>query len=251
MTLTRMTTSSRRGGMAGRDLRITLLQADYVNPDLKHRFGDLPDFFAGLLSRADVPTPDVFEVWRNEFPPADHRPHAYIITGSRHSATDADPWIARLKAFVRDGIAARRKVVGICFGHQILAEALGGRTGPAPGGWNVGVHPLALKRTQEWMMPALPAPNLLFNHRDQVLAPPPGADILAGNARVPIQMFALGSTVLGLQAHPEYPTAYQEALMDLASGLDGATKTDALRRNRDLRRNDAVALQWLVRFINA
>jgi GMP synthase-like glutamine amidotransferase len=230
-------------------LHIGLLKADYVNPELIPLFGDLPDMFSRFFSRVGPLQLDVFDVTLEHFPNDDYRCDAFVITGSRNCALDEIPWVEHLKAFVAARAGDFSKLIGFCFGHQVLASALGGRVERAPKGWNVGIRPLRIVERADWMLPQLRALNLLFNHRDQVVSAPAGARVLAGDEICLIQMFSMNDQVLGLQAHPEYAIPYQQALMDVASAMTPAVKADATRRNQAIRPDDDIALEWLVRFI--
>lgn len=230
-------------------LRIGLIKADYVNPDFIPRFGDLPDMFGRFFGRAGPLQLDTFDATQDRLPAGGYSCDAFVITGSRNCALDELPWIGRLKRFIADRARAGDKLIGFCFGHQVLAAALDGRVERAPGEWNVGVRPVRIARRAGWMLPAVPALNLLFNHRDQVVRAPPGAEILAGDPRCPVQMFEWGGRVLGLQAHPEYAIDYQEALMGVASVLPAEVRADASLRNRTVPADNDVALAWLMRFI--
>jgi GMP synthase-like glutamine amidotransferase len=232
-------------------LRIALLKADFVNPELIPVHGDLPDMFRRFFGAAKPLELDVFDVRTGHFPEPSYACDAFVITGSRNCALDEIPWVARLRHFIAERAAGPNKLIGFCFGHQILATSLGGRVDRAPRGWNVGVRPMQIMRRRSWMAPSRTALNVLFNHRDQVLEPPAGSTVLAGDERCPVQMFELGQQVLGVQAHPEYTIEYQNALMDVAAGMTDAVRRDARARNQALRADNEVALGWLLRFIRS
>jgi GMP synthase-like glutamine amidotransferase len=159
-------------------------------------------------------------------------------------------WIEELKDFIRKRATKPAKLIGICFGHQIIAQALGGVVIRSRYGWNVGVRPLAIKQRTSWMQPTKKFLNLIFNHRDQVLRLPDGATLLAGDERCSVQMYTIENKILGIQAHPEYSAEYQEALMSVASELDEETYIEAKRNNQEIARDDKIALEWIYRFIN-
>src|SRR5439155_17823927 len=112
-----------------------------------------------------------------------------------------------------------------------------------PCAWNYGVWPVGEIRGRFVAPGALHA---LFNHREQVVVAPPGAEVLAGTERCPVQMIAVGDRGLGLQFHPEYTLAYQEAIMSVAAGVPEQVRNDARRRNRTAPRNDGIARDWVV-----
>ena len=122
-------------------MKIGILETGEVNPALRERHGDYPEMFERLLGAVDSSLEfAVVRVVAGEMPAAPGQADGWIVTGSRHGVYDELPWIAPLKAFLRSCIAARVPVVGICFGHQILAEALGGRAVKSEKGWGLGVQ---------------------------------------------------------------------------------------------------------------
>jgi GMP synthase-like glutamine amidotransferase len=229
-------------------LRIGLLKADWVNPDLLQHHGDLPDMFRRFFEAGgeDVKL-DVFDVIHGVFPPATYACDAFVITGSRFSAYDTSPAISAIKSFIRSAGERGAKFIGICFGHQILAEALGGRVQRAT--WNVGLGSMSIREQEGWMRPFRPTINLLFNHRDRVVEPPPRSRVLATAGSCAIAMFVRDQQYLGIQAHPEYTTAYQESLMNASDSLPATQRVEATDRNRALRFDSQETCFWLLNFI--
>jgi GMP synthase-like glutamine amidotransferase len=221
-------------------MRFALIKTDYVNDELIPEHGDLPDMFRRMFAGVEIA---VHEARFHELP--DPRRHdACVVTGSRYSVNDDHAWVGELLAFLRDTVTRdAAPVIGFCFGHQALARAMGGSVGAGPCAWNVGVWPVGARGDRFAAPRALHA---LFNHREQVVVPPPGAEVLAGTARCPVQMLAIGERALGLQFHPEYTLAYQEAIMALAPGIPADVLDDARRRNRATPRNDEVARDWVL-----
>jgi GMP synthase-like glutamine amidotransferase len=216
-----------------KSLHFTLLQADYVNSDLLTVHGDLPEMFKSFLSRI---WPDfsleVFTVYKDVFPNANHKTDCFIISGSRCSVNDSSQWIRNLEKFILAGYK-KHKFLGICFGHQILAKSLGSDIAPVSGGWNVGARQIeldlldgtdqTLEQSKPWMV---------FNHSQEVQSLPSGCRQIGTSAPCIIPAFIDYPWVLGIQGHPEYSTAYQEALMT-AQGerIPEDLRFDALNRN--------------------
>ncbi|MEQ9029124.1 MAG: type 1 glutamine amidotransferase [Aggregatilineales bacterium] len=186
-------------------MRIGLLQCDHVNAEFQPLVGDYPDLFANLLTPA---MPDielvVYDVTQGQFPANVRECEGYISTGSRQSVYDDVAWIHDLSAFVRDLYANQQKFVGICFGHQMIAHALGGEVKKTGRGWGIGVKSVEINQPQAWMQPAMPAYNLLLSHQDQVETLPPDARVIGSNAHCPNSMIVVGEHFLGIQAHPEF-----------------------------------------------
>ena len=228
---------------------IGILEAGANRPELAQRYGSYVDFFESYFSRYD---PDIafkaYRVFEGHLPTTTGDCDAYVISGSRQSTYDKDPWIADLKRFVQDA-AMSRPLLGICFGHQLIAEALGGEVAKSPKGWGVGVPSYEVYQTRAWMRPAREEFSLLVSHQDQVVTPPPGADVLAGNAFCPIGMMAIGDTVVTLQSHPEMSKPFVAELYQVRRDQIGAVTVEAaLRSLNDPTQEDDLAA-WLLRFL--
>ncbi|KAK1276748.1 hypothetical protein QJS04_geneDACA004183 [Acorus gramineus] len=132
----------------------------------------------------------------------------FVITGSSADAHSNDfDWIPRLSHALLTLHRLNKKLLGICFGHQILARALGGKTGRASVGWEIGIKKLQIDSkimSQIYGVEMSPTLNVIESHRDQVLSVPPGAIVLASSEKTEIEMFAVGDCVLGIQCHPEF-----------------------------------------------
>ncbi len=209
-------------------MKIGLLECDHVREELRHIAGDYRQMFPALFSTVAPDWEFVFyDVCNGHFPESVHECDAYLCTGSKSSVYDDDEWISHLKAFVREISASDRVFVGVCFGHQILGEALGGKVQKSEIGWCVGVHTFEMIRREDWMSPALSSINLLMMCQDQVLQLPSKAMLLANTADCPHAMFRVGNNMLGIQAHPEFPKEYDQALMELRVERIGAEKVAA------------------------
>ncbi|MEO0692966.1 MAG: type 1 glutamine amidotransferase, partial [Pseudomonadota bacterium] len=148
------------------------------------------------------------------FPNSVHDCDGWLITGSKHGAYEDLPWIPRLEGFLRDAYAAKVPIVGICFGHQILAQALGGKVEKFTGGWSVG------PTDYNWGGETV---RLNAWHQDQVVALPEGAEVLASSDFCQYAALAYGDRALTVQAHPEYDDDAIRVLIEArgpAMGID-------------------------------
>lgn len=238
-------------------MHIGILRTDSVLEQFQPAHGDYPAMFrAALADPAALPPAlggvaprfSAFAAYEGELPAPDAC-DAYVITGSRHSVYDQLPWLPPLVAFLQAALVAERKIVGICFGHQLIAHYFGGETARAEVGWCVGVHHTRVLRPQPWMTPAAGSFGLLSSHRDQVQRLPVGAEPFAASERCPNAGFVIGRQVLTFQGHPEFTKPYAADLMRMRAETLGeavfAEGMDSLERDVD----SAVVARWILNFL--
>ena len=229
-------------------MKIGLLQCDHVAPELQSRFGDYNDFFVRLFQgRGDVIFA-VFDVVQGEYPASVHECDGYISTGSRFSVYDDEPWIRWFKQFVRELYFQKQKFVGVCFGHQMIAEALGGRCGKADAGWGIGVKEVVIQNRRGWMTPEQNRYRLLVSHQDQILQLPPEARVVGENSHCPVSMLMVGDHFLGIQAHPEFTPDYARELMRMRTDRIGLAAVTAAENTLDQQTDESVIAGWMISF---
>ncbi len=184
-------------------MRIGILQTGLAPEALAQDMGDYPDMFARLLDGHGF----TFQTWKvvdGEFPKDVHAADGWLITGSRHGVYEDHPWIPPLEQFIRDAFSAHVPVVGICFGHQIVAQAMGGKVERYAGGWAVGATEYDFGdetlRLNAW-------------HRDQVIRAPDGAQVVASNAFCANAALLYDDRAFTVQAHPEFRPEFVDGLM--------------------------------------
>ena len=186
-----------------------------------------------------------FDVAAGELPePAAHG--AYLITGSPAGVYDPLPWIAPLEQFIRE--AKDAKMVGICFGHQVMAETLGGHVEKSDKGWGTGLHRYAIVRNEPWMNGetsiAVPA-----SHQDQVVVQPPSTEIVAASAFTPYAALAwTDRPAISFQFHPEFSPAFAKALIE--KRYDVVPDPEAAIASLDAPNDNARVAGWIRHFLN-
>ena len=192
-----------------------------------------------------------FDVVNGELPENADTCDAYVCTGSRYSVYEDRDWIAKLKDYVRQLHDAGKPFVGICFGHQLLAEALGGQVRPAEQGWGVGVHEMQITHPEPWMQPELEDCRIQYMHADQVQRLPPESVVLAAAPHCPVAMFRVGENMLGIEGHPEFPAPYVEALVRTRRERIGEERSQAAIASLGEKTDDAVVARWIANFLTS
>jgi len=231
-------------------MNIGILGCDDVPERLRHLGGTYRDMFRALL---EPHLPGARYTWfdavNGELPESPGACDAYLCTGSRYSAYEERDWIVALKDYVRQLHDARKPFVGVCFGHQILAQALGGTVEAAPQGWGVGIHEMRVIASEPWMQPPQEDCRLQYMHGDQVERLPPDSVVLASAPHCPVAMFRVGETMLGIEGHPEFPAAYVEALIRARMDRIGHARAQAALASLDQKADDGVVAQWMANFL--
>lgn len=166
-------------------LRICILETDILRPELVDQYQGYGQMFQRLFSQQPIPAEfTVYNVMQGDYPSDDLSFDAYLVTGSKADSFGTDPWIQTLKTYLLARYERGDKLLGICFGHQLLALLLGGKSERAIQGWGVGTHNYKLAAKAPWMSPLVEELTLLISHQDQVTALPENATVIASsNAR--------------------------------------------------------------------
>lgn len=188
--------------------RIAILETGAPPAALAAAHGDYPAMFRDLLGEGfDFRT---FDVQAGEWPD----PEAFdaaIITGSSAGVYETDGWIAELLDWIRSA-RGRTRLVGVCFGHQAMAQALGGRVEKSSRGWGVGLHRYQVVSPEPWMAPAAATVAIPASHQDQVVEAPAEARVLLRSDFTPFAGLAWDKDAISMQPHPEFTPAFATAL---------------------------------------
>ena len=241
----------RETGASGerRPLRLGLLRCDDPAPELRSICGTYSDMFAEVIARVDPSVQmDTFSLPDDEWPDNLDAYDGWMTTGTRASVCDDAAWISRFADFVRQLHAERRKMFGVCFGHQMIAHALGGTVQRASHGWTVGVNVWKIHERRPWMDPPADEIRLIHSHQDQVLTLPPDGVVLAGADRCPIAMLAVGEHLVGLQGHPEFQPEFVGPLYESRTELLGADAVAEAQASLSAPCNQELVAGWMLRF---
>jgi GMP synthase (glutamine-hydrolysing) len=200
-------------------MKIGILQTGPVAPELAQKHGNYPDMFEALLA----PHGFTFQTWRvldGVFPESPDDADGWLITGSRYGVYEDHDFLRPLEELIRTIVAAGRPLVGVCFGHQIIAQALGGHVEKFSGGWSIGPttyrFPDGEKVIQAW-------------HQDQVITPPEGAQTVASSDFCRHAALLIPGKVFTVQPHPEFGDGFIQSLIDTRGDVVPKDTLDAAK----------------------
>lgn len=231
---------------------IGILVADPALAELRQEFGNYVQMFINLLregAEGEELEFKIYNVEENERPDNLDECDGYICTGSRASVYDDKDWIRNLEKLVLELHETKKKFVGICFGHQMVARALGGKTEAAKVGWGVGVHTSQIVEDAYFMKPPAQQLSLLVSHKDQVTRLPDGAKLLACSDFCPYSMFQIGDHILTFQGHPEFPKGYSRGLLNIRKEMLGERVYTEGIASLQTPTTENIVARWIIRFI--
>jgi GMP synthase-like glutamine amidotransferase len=231
-------------------MRIGILKTDAVRDEFVEEFGEYPDMFVDLLSAVDPQLEfATYDVEKGEYPADIDEVDAYLITGSQSSVYEDQDWIHALHRFVRHLHQRRKQIIGICFGHQIVAHALGGKTEKSDKGWGVGRHRATFSTQPDWHDGDAPEFHLLVSHQDQVVEPAPGSQVLAGSDFCEFAVCQVGEHILTFQGHPEFIPGYSENILNLRREMIGEDNYRQGMESLDQPLDRTRVAQWMINFL--
>jgi GMP synthase-like glutamine amidotransferase len=225
-------------------MKIAVLETGVPPAPLADQFGSYPDMFASLLgTEFELET---FDAEHGELPEAGAH-GAYLITGSPAGVYDPLPWIGPLMEFIRSAKASR--MIGVCFGHQVMAQALGGEVIKSPKGWAAGLNRYDVVHPEPWTngerQVAIPA-----SHQDQVVAQPPNTAVVAASDFTPFAALAwTDRPAISFQFHPEFSVGYAKALIE--KRFDKVNAPEVALASLDAPNDNQRVGDWMRNFLKA
>jgi GMP synthase-like glutamine amidotransferase len=214
-------------------MKLTIIETGLVPAPIRADFPDYPEMFRRMVAAQDGGIVcETVSVVKGEALPDPASLDAVLYTGSPAGVYDDEPWIAPLMDFIRGSAAAQTPQVGICFGHQAMGEALGGKVTKSDKGWGIGRHTYEVIQCPDWAAsPCPPALSVAVSHQDQVVVRPEAASVIAQSAFTPYAgLDYRGFPAISFQCHPEFEPDYAAALYGARRGksLDPAMADAAI-----------------------
>ena len=231
-------------------MKVGLLQCDDVNESLLPAHGNYPEMFE-LALRKRLPQMDyrIYPAHKSELPGDPHECDVYLITGSKHGVYEELEWIRELERFITQLWDLRKPLIGVCFGHQVMATAMGGQVEKSDRGWGVGVSFNQILEPKPWMQPVQDKLDLIVSHQDQVVELPPQAQVVASSDFCPNYLLQYGSHFLSVQGHPEFEKGYSEALMDMRSLTIAPARVRAGKVSLHADLDSDLMFDWIINFL--
>jgi GMP synthase-like glutamine amidotransferase len=196
-------------------MKIGILETGLPPKELSDVYGKYGEMFVNFVGdEGKTFSFEIFTVVEDQFPESISLCDGYLITGSKFSAYEDLPWIHRLKSLIQEIRKAELPMIGVCFGHQVIAEALGGKVEKFDGGWGVGIHQYTIDQSQPDVLPDSQK-TLTINafHQDQISVLPEGAKAFASSLFCEYAGVVYGDKILTVQAHPEFSIPFTDALI--------------------------------------
>ena len=221
------------GWFISADMRIGILKCGPMHPALAGKWGEYPQIYGRFLRQAE-PQIDILgvDVDGGDALPDVHAADGWLISGSKHGVYEDHAWLPPLKDFLRGAVGAGVPVAGICFGHQVLAEAMGGRVVKFPGGWGLGPSGYDMDAMPVWAAPLGAHWSAHAVHKDQVVDLPPDATVIASSPFCAYAALAYGDPerpdAISVQPHPEFDEEFMRDL--IAESLSATVDEPILAR---------------------
>ncbi|KEA63162.1 glutamine amidotransferase class-I [Marinobacterium lacunae] len=232
-------------------MKIGILATGITPDTLIGQYGSYADMFVQLMG-PEAHSYSIFDVRDGEFPASADQCEGWIITGSRCGVYDNLPWMQTLKQLIVDIYEADIPLVGICFGHQIIASAFGAKVEKYQGGWGVGLHTYAIEGEHSFLDAGERAFTINAMHQDQVLELPPSARLFATSEFCRYAGLVYDNRILTLQAHPEFSIDYERELVRSRKSAvvpDEVADKGLETLTKDAKVDSALVAKWMTRFL--
>ena len=195
-------------------MKIGILLVGRASEDLVDEYGTYAEMLIALINTEEqVFEFKTFNILDDEFPKDHLECDGWIVTGSPHGVYEEHSWIPTVSQLINNIYEANLPIFGVCFGHQLIAQALGGHVEKSEKGWGLGLHTYQVNNKTDYMSNLSEEVTLNICHQDQVLRPPQGATVYAKSEFCENAGFYIKDKVLTMQAHPEFLVDFTKALL--------------------------------------
>ena len=231
-------------------MNVAIIQCDTIADAFLPIFGSYPSMIRRMFEQVHANFEyRTFDAQSGEYPADLDAYDFYITTGSKAGAYQDIPWIKQLIDFVQRLDQRHKKLIGICFGHQIIAMARRGQVEKSPKGWGVGIANNQVTAHPIWMRQRAKKLAIIANHQDQIVRLPADALVIASSAFCPYFVLQWGKHFLSIQGHPEWPPAYARALLNHRRQLLGNDVADAGLASLRMVPDNALFARWVLDFV--
>jgi GMP synthase-like glutamine amidotransferase len=232
-------------------LKIGILETDQLSEALRKQYGSYGDMFQTLLHSIDKRLSfQRYQVTASRYPEHIDDCDAYLITGSKSGIYDNKPWIKPLQDYVVTLAGRQKKLIGICFGHQLIAQALGGQAQKSDKGWGVGLATSTVYVSKPWMDPVKERFALITSHQDQVTRLPPQAELIAGDDFCAYASYQIGGHILTFQGHPEFTQAYARQRLHDRREIIGEQRYQQGMASLNRDADHPLIAKWIINFVH-
>lgn len=238
-------------------MNIAIIDCDDISDPQRAHYINYPHMFVQVFDKAVYPISyQVFNALERQLPInwgtsklAEF--DGWLIMGSKFGAYEDYPWIDELKDFIQKLVDARVKLAGVCFGHQIIHQVLGGKVEKSVRGWGIGAHSYHVEKLPPFVEQGPESLTLLVSHQDQVEVPAPDTKVIAQSDFCPCAVSTIGDRIFTSQPHPEFTKDYSKLLMNMRRSIIGDEKVDQGELSLSNPVDSDLILQWLGKFWEA
>lgn len=231
-------------------MKVAILQCDNVLEKFQPRFGDYPEMVGQMFDGVNLPmTFETYDCRQGQFPADINAYDFYITTGSKASVYEDLEWIQQLIEFIQQLDNHKKKLVGICFGHQLIALAHDGKVEKSDNGWGIGISRNRVIAHPEWMNEKVSEISILVSHQDQTTNLPDDTLVIAESDFCPFFIVQWGDCFLSIQGHPEWSTEYSRTLINDRRTIIPADLVNAGLDSLKTGPDNGLFVKWIMAFV--